>query len=93
VKQHTPRCSPTSSTSCAAHPLADVQRSEGPGKAFSIFGSSAASAAAVGLVLGGLLTEYLFSRWCLYVNLFFAGFAAVGASALPPDAAAGLNAI
>jgi len=52
------------------------------GKAFGIFGSIAASAAAVGLVLGGLLTEYLSWRWCLYVNLFFAGFAAVGGALL-----------
>jgi MFS family permease len=34
---------------------------------------------AIGLVLGGILTEYLSWRWCLYVNLIFAGLAATGA--------------
>jgi hypothetical protein len=33
----------------------------------------------VGLLLGGLLTEYLDWRWCLYVNLIFAGVAVAGA--------------
>ena len=42
-------------------------------KAFGIFGSVAGGGGAVGLVLGGVLTEYLSWRWCLYVNLAFAG--------------------
>jgi EmrB/QacA subfamily drug resistance transporter len=49
------------------------------GKAFGIFGSVAAGGSAVGLVLGGVLTEYLSWRWSLYVNLFFAGLAIYGA--------------
>jgi len=32
----------------------------------------------VGLLLGGALTEYLSWRWCLYVNLIFAGVAFTG---------------
>ena len=41
-------------------------------KAFGIFGAVVGSGAAVGLLLGGALTEYLSWRWCLYVNLFLA---------------------
>jgi len=52
------------------------------GKAFGIFGALAGSGAAVGLLLGGLLTEYLSWRWCLYVNLLFAGAAVTGALVL-----------
>jgi EmrB/QacA subfamily drug resistance transporter len=51
-------------------------------KAFGVFGALAGSGAAVGLLLGGALTEYLSWRWCLYVNLLFAGAAVVGALAL-----------
>jgi EmrB/QacA subfamily drug resistance transporter len=41
-------------------------------KAFGVFGAVAGSGAAVGLLLGGVLTEYLSWRWSLYVNLAFA---------------------
>ncbi|WP_345964082.1 MFS transporter [Streptomyces sp. BRB040] len=47
-------------------------------KAFGIFGAIAGSGAAVGLLLGGLLTEYLNWRWTLYVNLIIAVVAIVG---------------
>ncbi|MFF0585299.1 MFS transporter [Streptomyces sp. NPDC003781] len=47
-------------------------------KAFGIFGAIAGSGAAVGLLLGGVLTEYLNWRWTLYVNLFIAAVAIVG---------------
>jgi EmrB/QacA subfamily drug resistance transporter len=49
------------------------------GRAFGIFGSVAAGGGAVGLILGGLLTQYLSWRWCLYVNLVFALIAVCGA--------------
>ncbi len=49
------------------------------GKAFGVYGAIVGAGGAIGLVLGGILTEYLSWRWCLYVNLFFAGLAAMGA--------------
>ncbi|HEU4656133.1 MAG TPA: DHA2 family efflux MFS transporter permease subunit [Capillimicrobium sp.] len=42
------------------------------GKAFGIFGALAGGGAAIGLLMGGILTETLSWRWCLYVNLVFA---------------------
>jgi EmrB/QacA subfamily drug resistance transporter len=52
------------------------------GKAFGVFGAVAIGGAAVGLLLGGILTEYLSWRWCLYVNLVIAVPAALAALAL-----------
>ncbi len=52
------------------------------GKAFGIFGAVAVGGAAIGLILGGVLTQYLNWRWCLYVNLLFAVPAAVAAMTL-----------
>src|SRR5262245_30313561 len=52
------------------------------GKAFGIYGAIAGGGAAIGLLLGGILTEVLSWRWCLYVNLLFAIPAAVGAISL-----------
>src|SRR3984885_12184961 len=48
-------------------------------RAFAVFGSVAVAGGAVGLILGGVLTEYLSWRWCLYVNLIFAAIAIAGA--------------
>ncbi|MFI9581838.1 MFS transporter [Streptomyces sp. NPDC052236] len=52
------------------------------GKAFGAFGAVAASGAGLGLVIGGALTSGLSWRWCMYINLVFAGIAMLGA-ALP----------
>ena len=52
------------------------------GKAFGVYGAIAGGGGAVGLVLGGVLTEYLSWRWCLYVNVIFAAIAAIGGMAL-----------
>ncbi|WP_327731658.1 MFS transporter [Streptomyces sp. NBC_00487] len=49
-------------------------------KAFGIFGAIAAAGGAVGLLLGGVLTEYINWRWCMYVNIVFAVVAAAGAT-------------
>jgi EmrB/QacA subfamily drug resistance transporter len=47
-------------------------------RAFGIFGAVAGTGGAVGLLLGGVLTEYLSWRWCLYVNLVMAAVTVVG---------------
>jgi EmrB/QacA subfamily drug resistance transporter len=52
------------------------------GRAFGVFGAIAGAGGAIGLLLGGILTEYLSWRWCLYVNLFFAAAAAIGGAVL-----------
>lgn len=51
------------------------------GRALSIFSTVAVAGSAVGLVLGGLLTEYLSWRWTMYVNVIFAAVAFAGAVA------------
>lgn len=38
-------------------------------RAFAVFGAIAGTGGALGLLLGGVLTEYLQWRWCLYVNV------------------------
>ena len=49
------------------------------GKAFGVFGTVAVGGGAIGLILGGILTQYLNWRWCMYVNVVFAAAAIVGA--------------
>ncbi len=57
-------------------------------RAFGIYGAIAGGGGLVGLLLGGVLTEYLDWRWCLYVNLLFAVAAGAGRGGLaePPAA-------
>ena len=52
------------------------------GKAFGIFGAIIGAGAAVGLLAGGFLTQYLDWRWCLYVNVPIALVAFAGALTL-----------
>ena len=52
------------------------------GKAFGVYGAIAAAGGAIGLLLGGALTEYLSWRWTLYVNLIFAAVAFAGGALL-----------
>src|SRR4029077_3533906 len=52
------------------------------GRAFAFYGAIAGAGGAVGLLLGGALTEYLSWRWTLYVNLIFAAVAFSGGALL-----------
>ena len=63
------RCSPPPRSSLLTTTFTDPRER---GKAFGIFGAIAGGGGAIGLLLGGVLTEYLDWRWCLYVNLLFA---------------------
>src|SRR5438094_962012 len=47
-------------------------------RAFAVYGAIAGSGAALGLLLGGALTQYVDWRWCLYVNVPIALVAAIG---------------
>ena len=38
-------------------------------RAFGVYGAISGGGAAVGLLLGGVLTEYLSWRWCLFINV------------------------
>src|ERR1700752_4282130 len=51
-------------------------------KAFAVYGAIAGAGGAIGLLLGGALTQYLSWRWTLYVNLIFAGVAFTGGAVL-----------
>src|SRR3989440_3958166 len=51
-------------------------------KAFGIYGAIAGAGGAIGLLLGGALTEYRSWRWTLYVNLIFAAVAFAGGALL-----------
>lgn len=48
-------------------------------KAFGVYGAIAGGGAAIGLIMGGVLTEYASWRWCLFVNVPIAIIAALAA--------------
>jgi EmrB/QacA subfamily drug resistance transporter len=52
------------------------------GKAFGIYAGIAGAGGAIGLLLGGALTELLDWRWCLYVSIVFAVPAAIAGTRL-----------
>jgi EmrB/QacA subfamily drug resistance transporter len=60
-------------------------------KAFGIYGAIAGGGAALGFVLGGVLTQYLNWRWVLFVNIFFAVAAVIGAVLFINEPAQGRN--
>lgn len=66
-------------------------------RAFAIYGAVASSGAAAGLLAGGVLTQYLDWRWCLFVNVAIsAAVLAVGRRVLPDpprSGSAGLDAV
>jgi EmrB/QacA subfamily drug resistance transporter len=49
-------------------------------RAFAVYGGISGGGAAIGLILGGLLTQYASWRWTLLINVPFAIFAAIGAT-------------
>ncbi|MFC9685801.1 MFS transporter [Streptomyces sp. NPDC056948] len=49
-------------------------------RAFGIYGAISGAGGAVGLILGGVLTEYMDWRWTFFVNIPFAVIAAAGAA-------------
>jgi EmrB/QacA subfamily drug resistance transporter len=51
-------------------------------RAFGVYGALAGGGAAVGLLLGGVLVQYLNWRWCMYVNVGFVVPELIGASVL-----------
>jgi EmrB/QacA subfamily drug resistance transporter len=63
------------------------------GKAFGIYGTVMGSSSGLGVLLGGLLTEYLGWRWCMFVNLPIALVAGAGVlySVRPVSRAAGVR--
>jgi len=63
----------------AVHLDRHVHRPADRGRAFGVYGAIAGAGGAVGLLLGGVLTEYLSWRWCLYVNVILARIAVAGA--------------
>ncbi len=47
--------------------------------AFGVYGAIAGGGAAIGLIMGGILTQYASWRWCLFVNVPIAAVTAVAA--------------
>jgi EmrB/QacA subfamily drug resistance transporter len=56
-------------------------------KAFGVYGAISGGGAAIGLIVGGVLTEYASWRWCLYVNIPIALLAALGAARVVRESA------
>jgi EmrB/QacA subfamily drug resistance transporter len=54
------------------------------GKAFGVYGAVAGGGSAIGLIAGGVLTEKLDWRWCMYVNVPIAIVAVLGGLLLLP---------
>ncbi|MCO7220542.1 MFS transporter [Klenkia sp. PcliD-1-E] len=57
-------------------------------KAFAVYGAIAGGGSAVGLLLGGVLTEYADWRWCFWVNVPIAVLAVLAAWRIVPESRA-----
>jgi EmrB/QacA subfamily drug resistance transporter len=60
-------------------------------RAFAVYGGIAGGGAAIGLILGGFLTEYASWRWTLLINVPFAVVAAVAALRVVHESRASAN--
>ncbi len=58
---------------------------QGRSRAFALVGGVGASGAAIGLLLGAVLTQWGSWRWCLFVNVVLALVALLGAFIVPND--------
>jgi len=54
------------------------QLPEERGRAFGIYGTVMGSSSGIGVLLGGVLTQYVDWRWCMFVNLPIAAAAGAG---------------
>lgn len=54
-------------------------------KAFGVFSGLAGGGSAIGLILGGVVTEYFGWRWTLYINVVIAAVTVVGSVAFVHD--------
>jgi EmrB/QacA subfamily drug resistance transporter len=61
-------------------------------KAFGVYGGASGGGAAIGLILGGVLTEYASWRWCFLVNVPIALGAALAAARVVSESRASGNA-
>jgi EmrB/QacA subfamily drug resistance transporter len=57
------------------------------GRAFGIWAAISTAGGALGLILGGVLTQYLGWRWCLFVNVPIAAIVAAGVAVTVPGRA------
>jgi EmrB/QacA subfamily drug resistance transporter len=58
-------------------------------RAFAVYGAISGGGAAIGLILGGTLTQYASWRWCLLINVPIAILAFIGGTILVTESKAG----
>jgi EmrB/QacA subfamily drug resistance transporter len=58
-------------------------------RAFAVYGAISGGGAAIGLILGGALTEYASWRWCLLINVPIAIVAFIGGAILVTESKSG----